>query len=97
MSRFIAPGEWEPIKRQIAKTSSFVVGVLLIMWGVGIVRDLVAALQMGSDISMTAAALGLAPVILGSLAVFPNVVTPIAYRLIDKFMKDTPEASDGES
>ena len=92
MSKRIAPGKWKPIKRQIAKTSSFVVGVAMIVFGLMMGKTLVeGAVASGTQPTMWGVILVLVPLGIGAAAVFPSFIVPVAYRLIDKFMKDAPE------
>ena len=87
--RNIAPGQWDGEKRQLAKAWALVVGGVLIVGGLRVADGIVRSLESGGTVGMWSVVLAGVPLVIGSLAVFPNVLTPILYRLIDKFLKDS--------
>lgn len=91
MSQYIAPGKWDPMKRQYAKGLGIVIGAGLIGIGGWLGNVLIVrTLEAGRDVTMWSVMIPLVPIVLGGVAVFPNVVLPLAYRIIDRVGKDAP-------
>lgn len=89
MSKKIAPGKWDPWLRVAAKNWAKFAGVAMIAFGMAIGLTLGRALIMSDrEVSMWLAALvgtlTFGPVVIGALAVFPDVLTPLAYRALDE-------------
>ena len=90
MSQKIAPGRWDPATRVKAKFLGPFVGFSMIAAGAWLANVLIVkALEAGQPISLVGAALPLAFCGLGAAALFPNVVVPLLYRVIDKVGKDS--------
>lgn len=88
MSQKIAPGAWEPGKRQDAKLVSRIVGGVLMtvgmLIGLTLTRDIIAAeTDPAMWLVVLVSALALVPFIIGCIAVFPSI-TPLVYRVLDE-------------
>lgn len=86
MSQKIAPGAWDPEKRQDAKRLVQLLGTVAMAVGI-VVGSVVAVRPEPSIVGLIFAAV---LVLAGLICLIPNVAMPLAYRLIDKFMRDTP-------
>ena len=88
MSKRIAPGKWDPWLRMAAKGWAKGVGVALILFGlVAGNRIADAILGDGNVGTMELALFGVVaglPVAVGCPAVFPDILTPLAYRWLDE-------------
>ena len=85
----IAPGPWDAAGRKAAKAAAFLVGVLLVAGGLRMGSALIGAVEEGQPITMWSTMLVLAPLGLGGAAIFPGIITPIIYKLISAFGKDS--------
>jgi len=97
MSQVIAPGKWHPVKRKAAKFLAPFVGFLMICFGLltgyQLLVRLVGVVENGGEVSLPMlvlfGALTVVPTALGAAALFPNVVVPLLYRIIDKAGRDS--------
>lgn len=88
MSQKIAPGKWDAAKRKLAKNWSVLVGVVMLAVGAWLGNVLIVnSLQAGNQVNVWGAAIPLVFLVGGVIATFPDVVTPIVYRVIDRLGK----------
>lgn len=81
--------DWHPEKRTVAQYTGYGVGVASGLWGLRMADKVVD----GGGINMWSVILVAIPFLICGAALFPGTIIPIAYRLIDKFMKDDPSPS----
>ena len=93
MSQIIAPGKWDPITRRLAKALAMLAGLGLMYLGGTLSMSVVAVLKDGRDPSLLSVVLALVPLGIGAVAVFPNVLTPLIVKAIDKWGKDPPDVT----
>lgn len=79
MSRKVAPGEWDAAKRELSKAVGFVLGALLIWYGL----DVVQSIANSGEVTMWSVILAAIPIGIGATACFPKLV-PMVYRIIDE-------------
>lgn len=89
MSQSIAPGKWNPVKRIKAKFLAPFVGFAFVLIGAWLGNVLIInTLRAGKDPTLWGAMIVLVPFALGAAAIFPNIVVPIIYRVIDAADRD---------
>lgn len=87
MSQIIAPGKWDPVLRQLAKSWTKVVGVMLIAIGLLVGYVLTSKLLLVTDREPTMWTVilvgvpSIIPLAIGCIATFPQI-TPIIYKII---------------
>lgn len=87
---FIAPGKWDAAKRIKAKAVAPFVGFALMCFGAFLFYVLIVkAYDAGKEPSWVFGLVAMVPVVLGTAAVFPNVVVPLLYKAIEKWGKDS--------
>lgn len=97
MNRLIAPGNWTPESRKKAKWLSAPVGMVFVAGGFWLGNVLILkSFESNQAINFWAVVIPLVPIAIGASVLFPNIITPIIYRLIEKFGQDTVIKQDTE-
>lgn len=101
MSRKIAPGRWDPWMRIAAKSWAKVAGALMVAFGLvtgfSLAQKLVEADGVSTFQLVLVGGVSVLPTVVGALALFPDILTPLAYRALDELDRRKQGAPDEEA